>query len=286
MRALCKRNLKIYFSNSVTVFFSLLGGLIVFGLYLLFLRKNMVTQFDNLTDGPIIADFWVLGGILATTSLTTSFTALSQFIKDKAENKFMDFIITGKKASHLLSGYFLSGLIISFCMQVAVLILCLVYFYFQENSQFTFTFMMGLKALGIILLSSLNATAINLIICILIKTESTLRTISSILGAISGFMCTAYLPIGSFSGFTETIIKILPISYASSSFRRIFISPIITDMPHEQLLTLKKYLGIGYIWNNHITTATMDIIILVITTIFCLLVLSLCDKKIAQVSLS
>lgn len=286
MRALCKRNLKIYFSNSVTVFFSLLGALIVFGLYLLFLRKNMVTQFDRLTDGPIIADFWVLGGILATTSLTTSFTALSQFIKDKAENKFMDFIITGKKASHLLSGYFLSGLIISFCMQVAVLILCLVYFYFQENSQFTFTFMMGLKALGIILLSSLNATAINLIVCTLIKTESTLRTISNILGAISGFMCTAYLPIGSFSGFTETIIKMLPISYASSSFRRIFISPIITDMPHEQLLTLKEYLGIGYIWNDHITTATMDIIILVITTIFCLLVLSLCGKKIAQVSLS
>ena len=286
MIALCKRNLKIYFSNSVTVFFSLLCCLIVFGLYLLFLRKNMVTQFDNLTDGPIIADFWVLGGILATTSLTTSFTALSQFIKDKAENKFMDFIITGKKASHLLSGYFLSGLIISFCMQVAVLILCLVYFYFQENSQFTFTFMMGLKALGIILLSSLNATAINLIVCTLIKTESTLRTISNILGAISGFMCTAYLPIGSFSGFTETIIKMLPISYASSSFRRIFISPIITDMPHEQLLTLKEYLGIGYIWNDHITTATMDIIILVITTIFCLLVLSLCGKKIAQVSLS
>lgn len=284
MRALCKRNLKIYFSNSVTVFFSLLGALIVFGLYLLFLRKNMVTQFDMLTDGPIIADFWVLGGILATTSLTTSFTALSQFIKDKAENKFMDFIITDKKTSNLLSGYFLSGLIISFCMQLAVLILCLVYFYFQENIQFTF--MMGLKALWIILLSSLNATVINLIVCIFIKTESTLRTISTILGAISGFICTAYLPIGSFDGFTETIIKILPISYASSSFRRVFISPIITNLPDEQLLTLKEYLGIGYTWNDNLTTTSTDISILIITTIFCLLILSLCDKKIAQVSIS
>lgn len=99
-------------------------------------------------------------------------------------------------------------------------------------------------------------------------------------------MCTAYLPIGSFSGFTEIIIKILPISYASSSFRRIFISPIITDMPHEQLLALKEYLGIGYTWDDHLTTATTDISILIITTIFCLLVLSLCGKKIAQVSMS
>lgn len=277
MNALCKRNLKIYFSNSIAVFFSLLGALIVFGLYLLFLRKNMVTQFDRLTDGPIISDFWVLGGLLATTSITTSFAAVSQFVKDKAENKFMDFIITGKKASHLLSGYFLSGVIISFCMQVVVLILCLVYFQFQENNQFTF--IMGLKAVGIILLSSLNATAINLIVCTFIKTESTLLTINNILGAISGFMCTAYLPIGSFSGFTEIIIKILPISYASSSFRRIFISPIITDMPHEQLLTLKEYLGIGYTWNNHISTSDTDIIVLITSSVFCLLILYLCGKK-------
>ena len=284
MNALCKRNLKIYFSNSIAVFFSLLGALIVFGLYLLFLRKNMVTQFDRLTDGPIISDFWVLGGLLATTSITTSFAAVSQFVKDKVENKFMDFIITGKKASHLLSGYFLSGVIISFCMQVVVLILCLVYFQFQENNQFTF--IMGLKAVGIILLSSLNATAINLIVCTFIKTESTLLTINNILGAISGFMCTAYLPIGSFSGFTEIIIKILPISYASSSFRRIFISPIITDMPHEQLLTLKEYLGIGYTWNNHISTSDTDIIVLITSSVFCLLILYLCGKKIAQLSLS
>ncbi|MFB5361318.1 ABC transporter permease [Enterococcus faecalis] len=284
MNALCKRNLKIYFSNSIAVFFSLLGALIVFGLYLLFLRKNMVTQFDRLTDGPSISDFWVLGGLLATTSITTSFAAVSQFVKDKAENKFMDFIITGKKASHLLSGYFLSGVIISFCMQVVVLILCLVYFQFQENNQFTF--IMGLKAVGIILLSSLNATAINLIVCTFIKTESTLLTINNILGAISGFMCTAYLPIGSFSGFTEIIIKILPISYASSSFRRIFISPIITDMPHEQLLTLKEYLGIGYTWNNHISTSDTDIIVLITSSVFCLLILYLCGKKIAQLSLS
>lgn len=255
MIALCKRNLKIYFSNSMTVFFSLLGALIAFGLYLLFLRKNMLTQFDSLLDGPVIADFWVLGGILATTSLTTSFTVLGQFIKDKAENKFMDFIITDKKASHLLIGYFLSGFIISFLMQIAVLILCLSYFYFHENSQFTF--MMGLKTLKIIVLSSLNATAVNLILCTFIKTENTLRTISSILGAVSGFMCTAYLPIGSFSGFTETIIKILPISYASSSFRRIFLSPLFTSIPSDQVTSLKEHLGVGYIWDGYLTSAAI-----------------------------
>ena len=284
MIALCKRNLKIYFSNSATVFFSLLGALIVFGLYLLFLRKNMVTQFASLTDGPRIADYWVLGGILATTSLTTSFTTLSQLVKDKAENKLMDFIITDTNASQLVIGYFLSGVLISCCMQLTVFIFCLGYFYFQANSPISL--LSCLQTLGLIVLSGLNATAFNLIVCLFIKTESTLRTIGNILGAIAGFMCTAYLPIGSFSGATQTVIKILPISYVSSSFRRLFISSSIHWLPHEKTQELKAYLGIGYLFKGQLTTATMDISVLLITTIFCLLAIALCNKKIAQVTMS
>lgn len=284
MIALCKRNLKIYFSNGATVFFSLLGALIVFGLYLLFLRKNMVAQFASLADGDVIADFWVLGGILATTSLTTSFTVLGQFVKDKAENKFMDFIITDNSASQLVIGYFFSGVIISCCMQLTVFVFCLGYFYFQGNSSISLG--LCLKVLGLILLSAFNATAFNLLVCLFIKTESTLRTIGSILGAVAGFMCTAYLPIGAFNSTTKTIIKILPISYVASSFRRLFISPVIDWFPHEKLLSLKEYLGIGYLWKGQLTTANVDISVLLITTIFCLLAIALCNKKIAQVTMS
>ena len=39
MVALTKRNLKLYFSNKMSVFFSMLGALIAFGLYIIFLQK-------------------------------------------------------------------------------------------------------------------------------------------------------------------------------------------------------------------------------------------------------
>lgn len=39
MVAMTKRNLKLYFSNKMSVFFSLLGALIAFGLYIIFLQK-------------------------------------------------------------------------------------------------------------------------------------------------------------------------------------------------------------------------------------------------------
>lgn len=41
MWAMTKRNLKLYFSNKASVFFSLLGALIAFILYVIFLQKNM-----------------------------------------------------------------------------------------------------------------------------------------------------------------------------------------------------------------------------------------------------
>ena len=40
MWAMTKRNLKLYFSNKASVFFSLLGALIAFILYVIFLQKK------------------------------------------------------------------------------------------------------------------------------------------------------------------------------------------------------------------------------------------------------
>lgn len=280
MIAICKRNLKLYFSNKATVFFSLLGAFIVFGLYLLFLRKNMLTQFKRLDNGATIADFWVLGGLLATTSITTSFTALGQLLKDKAENKFMDFVITGQRIFDLLLGYFLSAFVIACLMQCTVLIVCLSYFYLQDD--YYFTMQMVLKIIGIIVLSALSATAINLVICCFIQRESTLRTISSILGALAGFMCTAYLPIGSFSGLALTFIKLLPASYASSSFRRVLLLPLLQDQPTGTLTSLKEYLGIGYLWHSQLTSTSIDLTVLIFTTLLCFTVLFLGYKKIKK----
>ena len=41
MWAMTKRNLKLYFSNKASVYFSLLGALIAFIIYVIYLRKDM-----------------------------------------------------------------------------------------------------------------------------------------------------------------------------------------------------------------------------------------------------
>lgn len=265
MKVLCERNLKIYFANGVNVFLSLLGALIVLGLYVLFLRKNMLAQLTEFTNGALIADFWLLGGMLVTTSLTTSLAVLGQLVKDRTENKLFDLVITDRKLTEILLGYFLSGFIISFLMQLAVLGFCLVYF--QMENQINFNWKILGQIIGLISLSSLNATTFNLLICMLIKTESTLRTFSSILGAVSGFICTAYLPIGSFSTTTALFIKMLPISYAASSLRTVLVEPYLDTLSVAQLTYLKEYLGLRYMWGDQFISLTTDIFILFLTAI-------------------
>lgn len=284
MTAIFRRNLKIYFTNITTILFSILGALIVFGLYLLFLRKNMLDQFTTLPNGASIMDYWMLGGLLATTGLTTSFMILGQLIKDKSENKFLDFSITEQTPFNLLIGYFLSAWFISAIMEIIVLIVCVIYFYLQGNISITIE--SWLKIFSLIIISTFHSTAVNLVICSFIKSENTLRTFNSILGALSGFICTAYLPIGSFSGVSESLVKLLPISYVSSSFRRVLLTPLITELGSEQTSYLKGYLGIGYSFNQELTSDIIDFSVLVLTAFFSLFMLSLMSKKILRITLN
>lgn len=284
MIAIVKRNCKIYFNNRTNVLFSLLGSLIVFGLYVLFLRKNTISQVEQLKNGALLIDMWLLGGILSVTALTTSLSILGQMIRDKAQNKFMDFSITDTTPFALLVGYFLSAVIISIMMQIAVFVICLAYFAKQETLMLSTDLI--IKVVILMVLSALTATSFNLVLLSFVKNEETLRTLGNIFGALSGFLCTAYIPVGNFSGTALTIIKIFPMSYASSSFRRTLIAPILNDFSSAESEALKKSLGVGYLWHNQLSTAQFELIFLGLTILISLVIIGLLSRKILRVTLA
>lgn len=65
MKATIERHLKLYFSSKAGVFFSLLGALIAFVLYILFLQNNLVISWkDSMPKPEKILDLWIMGGYL------------------------------------------------------------------------------------------------------------------------------------------------------------------------------------------------------------------------------
>ncbi|OJG46208.1 hypothetical protein RV04_GL001374 [Enterococcus hermanniensis] len=261
-----------------------MGSLIVFFLYILFIRNNMIQQFNHIPNGPVIMDMWLTGALLTVTAMTTAFSTLGQLIRDKTTNKFMDFKITGTKAFDLILGYFFSAFGVAFVMQILVAIISLSYFSMKETLFLTSHWLV--KTVVLMLLSSFAATAMSLLLCSFIKSEATLRTFSSILGALSGFITSAYVPIGSLSGPAHTVIKLFPLSYATSSFRKVFMEGGLASLPSAEKNYLKNYLGYGYNWNGLISSWKLDLAVLVVFSIVCLIVVFLFSKRLIESTLS
>lgn len=72
MISLVKRNLIRYFRHRSGVFFSLLGALISFVLYIIFLKNNMVQNWSAVTQSSQLLDSWLIGGTLSVMAITTT----------------------------------------------------------------------------------------------------------------------------------------------------------------------------------------------------------------------
>ena len=91
MKNLIKRHLLLYFGNPNLLFLSLLGALISFLLYLLFLKDTMVDSWSHVSDAKTLLSPWLISGTLTVTAATTTFNGLDQMIRDRESGAIIDF---------------------------------------------------------------------------------------------------------------------------------------------------------------------------------------------------
>lgn len=86
------RNLKLFFRDKSSVFFSLLAVFVIIGLYVLFLGNMITSGLQWLGEGArFIMDSWIMAGLLAVTSLTTTMGAFGVMIEDRTKKVMKDF---------------------------------------------------------------------------------------------------------------------------------------------------------------------------------------------------
>ena len=128
MLALLKRNFLLYFRNRSGVFFSLLGALISFILYIIFLQKNLTDAWNQLPNSGPLLNNWLMSGTLAVTGITTSLAALTQLVKDREHQVDQDLYLSDQGKWRLPFSYLTSAIIISFFMQALMYVLMCGYF--------------------------------------------------------------------------------------------------------------------------------------------------------------
>ena len=94
MWAFISRILKLYFRDKTAVFFSLLSSFIIIGLYILFLGDTYTSEFNHITGVRQLMDLWLMAGLLATSSVSTTIAVFGIMINDRVKKIYKDFYCT------------------------------------------------------------------------------------------------------------------------------------------------------------------------------------------------
>lgn len=253
------RNLKLYFRDRLTVFYSLLAVLIVIVLYVLFLADLQISAINRATNNALpqedvsyLVNGWILAGLLSVTTVTSTLGGFGTMVADRTYKIIMDF-----KSSPVprmvyplasMATAFIIGTVISAAGFAAYSALIYV------DTGYIFSMEQVLKCLGLICLSSLMNAALMGFMVSFFKTNSAYASASLIIGSVIGFLNGLYVPIGNLPETVQTFIKCLPFWHLASLFRQVLLKePIILCFGNAPQSALDGYIyefGIRFKWGN------------------------------------
>ena len=259
MLALLKRNFLLYFRNRSGVFFSLLGALISFILYIIFLQKNLTDAWSQLPNSGPLLNNWLMSGTLAVTGITTSLAALTQLVKDREYQVDQDLYLSNHGKWRLPFSYLASAIIISFAMQVLMYVLMCSYF--REVPKLYIL----PELLLIMMLSSLLSSLVNAILVYFFQSVDSLGKFATIVGTASGFLVGTYVPLGVLPDFAQLLMKCTPATYIAALYRQVLMKETLSETfkGHDNLLQeFQEKMGIQLKWQGLLTKENTYLIVL------------------------
>ena len=229
-----RRNLLIYFKDVLAIIFSLLTSIIVFVLYLLFLKGTFVEALNgtmkglenivNTADVDMFVNGILLSGILGSALITIPYTCLQTIVKDKEAGVDADICSTPLKRWKIVLSYFTASSICAFVMTSIILTIGLIVLNFMGDTHMTAASIAA--AYGIVLLGSVSSTALFMVVMLLFKNSSTSTAFFGILTAAAGFVIGAYIPLSQFSDSVQSFCNLFPASHITSMMRNVLLSGV------------------------------------------------------------
>lgn len=276
--SLVKRNLKVYFRDRASVFFSLLSVFIILGVYTLFLGRSLTIYTEHMVgeNARFLMGSWIMAGVVAVTTITTANAAFGVMVEDEALKRLRDFKVSPIKRSHLVISYVFSAMIIGFMMSLLTFVIAEVYLYFDGGS--FLGFLSILKVLLVILLSVFSGSALVFLISVFIKSQNAFATASSIIGTLIGFITGIYIPIGNLPTAVQTVIKIFPTSHSGVLIRQIMMEKALPiDLLPEDF---KIFIGLNFEVDGQFLSEIVHFLYLLVSgVVFYLLAILIVSKK-------
>lgn len=232
--AIVGRNLRLFFRDRLNVFFSLLGAIILFALYTLFLGNlqtdDLVASLPGATADEVQAfvDSWMFAGIVLITTVTTGLGGLSVLVEDDQSGRFKDFLVAPLRRGQLVLGYLLSAATVAVLLSTVVLAVSILYLGLLRGTWLSPA--ATLRSLGIVVLSCIAFTSLSALIVSFVRTTGAFSGLSTIVGTVLGFVAAAYIPVGVFPDTVASVASALPFAQAGMLLRRQFSDETLAAM--------------------------------------------------------
>lgn len=235
--SLVQRNYKIFLRNKTNVFLSFLTVIIVISLYVIFLQKLQLDSIETVVpvtnEIKVMVNEWMVSGVLSITAVTTTLGVFGIYVRDLEMKANADFLTTAVSRPAIQFSYCISSLLIGFVFTLSAFICCQLFLAASGGSFFSWA--ENMQIIGLIGISVLLSSVLNLFIVLFVKTQSAFATVNTIIGTMIGFLCGVYVPIGVLPGFVQKIIYLFPVSHGTMLFRNIMMGDSIEKVfPSEE----------------------------------------------------
>ena len=275
LKALIKRDTKLFFKDKGMFFTSLITPVILLVLYATFLANVYKDSFTGAIPDAFPVDEGLIDGcvggqlfssLLAVCCVTVAFCSNMLIVQDKVNGTRNDLTITPVKSWALAMGYYLSTLITTLIICYVAMGVCFIYI------KATGWYMTASDVLMIMLdifLLSLFGTALSSIVNLFLSTQGQISAVGTVVSAGYGFICGAYMPISQFSEGLQKVLSFLPGTYGTSLLRNHALRGVFEEMedvgfPDEVVETIKDSIDCNiYFFDEKVEVGVMYAILCV-----------------------
>lgn len=275
VRALVKRNVKLFFKDKGMFFTSLITPAILLVLYVTFLGNVYTDSLkmalpegfsisDKLLNG--FAGVQVVSSILSVSCVTVAFCSNMLMVQDKANNSICDLSVSPVRPSVMSISYYLATFISTLIVCLCATVICIVYvafagWYFSVADIILLIF-------DVLLLCSFGV-ALSSVINFFLSSQGQISAVGTIISSGYGFVCGAYMPLSQFSEALRNVIMFLPGTYGTALVRNHTMRGVLQAMsddglPADFVESVRDNFDCNlYLFDNKIGIETMYVIMLV-----------------------
>ena len=250
LKALIRRNVKLFFKDKGMFFTALITPAILLVLYATFLGNVYRDSFLSALPPELMLDEKIIEGcvggqlissILAVSCVTVAFCSNMLMVQDRANGTVRDLTVSPVKAHTLSLGYYCATLISTLIVCLVATAVCLGY---VATVGWYMTLSDVLFLLLDVLLLVMFGTALSSVINFFLSTQGQISAVGSIISSTYGFICGAYMPISQFSKGLQNVISLLPGTYGTALVRNHAMRGVFAEMesvgvPAQQIELMK-----------------------------------------------